>query len=234
MLNLQNSLNGALESFNPANEPEVDQETINRFTAHYKERFTHYGYDNREPYNFNAIARYCALLYAGNMKKGLCLVGDAGRGKTFAFRIMENLFRLRMFSSIELKSRYKVLGDAKRQALYDEMKGNYSNRNQPAIDCLWKDCCIDDIGTETTIVDYGEREECIDTIVQHRSREFEISGARTHMSFNILLEPLKDAQGNQLSPKGESAQERYGARFVSRVHQMCFVIVLRGNDRRRD
>lgn len=233
MENIKNSVKHALKQIKSADQPDISDDMIERYTDHYKRRFTHYGYDGEEPRNLHAVSRYCAMLYSGSMKKGLCLVGDAGRGKTFAFRIMENLFRLRIFSAIDLKSRYKVLGDTKRYELYKEMAGNYSDRGQPAIDQLYRDCCIDDIGTETTIVDYGEREECIDTIVQHRNREFETSGARTHMSFNILLEPIiKD--GKQISPPGASAQERYGARFVSRVYQMCHVVVLKGNDRRRD
>jgi len=229
----QDVFKDALKSIIHADEPNITDELIERYTTHYKGRLGHYGYDDREPRNLHAISRYCAMLYAGNMKKGLCLVGDAGRGKTFAFRIMQKLFRLRMYSAVELKGRYKALGDTKRYELYQEMAGNYSNRDQPKIDCLWRDCCIDDIGTEGTIVNYGEREECIDSIVQHRNREFESTGARTHMSFNVLLEPIMQ-DGKQISAPGASAQERYGARFVSRVHQMCHVVVLSGNDRRRD
>jgi DNA replication protein DnaC len=204
-----------------APEPEVTEETINRYTEFYKGRFIHHGYDNREPYNMNIMARYCARYYSGIESKGLCLIGEPGRGKTYAFKIMAKLFNKesKMFPANVLIDKWEVYGVKERSEFFNLLKGHKPTQERREIARTWRDCIIDDIGTEPTLNDYGTKREVIDTIIQHRTREFEDSGARTHMSMNLSLDGI---------------QNRYGPRFVSRVHQLCHVVVLKGSDRRRD
>jgi hypothetical protein len=142
-----------------------------------------------------------------------------GRGKSFAFKIMKKLFRLRVYQASELVEQWQVFGVKQRYQLYEMLNGNYSDRGQPEIDKLWRDCCIDDIGTEPILNEYGTKQEVLDTIIQKRTRDFEDSGARTHLAINLNPEMLR---------------ERYGVRFESRLHQICHVVTLRGDDRRKD
>jgi len=197
---------------------DVERDLISKRAAFYKARFMLYGYDDREPYNINAISDYCARLYSGTASKGLCLMGQPGRGKTLAFSIMKKLFRLRIYQAADLVELWQIHGAKNRYEIYEMLKGNYSDRQQSAIDCLWRDRCIDDIGTEPTLNDYGTIQEVIDTIIQKCASEFVDCGARTHMAVNLTPEMFIT---------------RYGVRTESRLHQMCHVITLRGEDRRK-
>lgn len=216
---ITDALNESLEDLQKSQVSEVDREIIIKRANFYYRRFMSYGYDDKEPYNLKTISWYCAKLYSGAVTKGLCLVGGTGLGKTFAFKIMQNLFRMRIYHAADIVDLWQNFGVKNRYELYDMLKGNYSDRGQPEIDRLWRDCCIDDIGVEPCLNEYGTKQEVLDTIIQKRTREFEDTGARTHMAINLTPEKIK---------------ERYGARFESRLHQICYVITLRGQDRRKD
>jgi DNA replication protein DnaC len=201
------------------NNPKVDESTIKRYTEFYKKKLLEHGYDNREPFNTNAVARYFANYFYGSTKKGLCLIGDTGRGKTFAFRIMKRLLATRIFEAETLVDRWQIYGPHNRKEIYKELTGHYPHHERLEIARNWRDCIIDDIGTEPILNEFGTKREVIDSIIQRRTREFEEFGARTHISTNLSL--------NQL-------QERYGKRFVSRLNQICHIVVLKGEDRRED
>jgi len=220
-INLKDVVSDGLSGLSEIVANDVPDDVIKSRTEFYKERFMHHGYDDREPYNLRVISEYCAELYSGTSRsqKGLCLMGLTGRGKTLAFSIMKKLFRLRVYQAADLVELWQVHGVKNRYEIYELLKGNYSDRGQPAIDVLWRDRCIDDIGTEPILNEFGTKQEVIDTIIQKCCNEFRDCGARTHMAVN-------------LTPK--MFIERYGVRAESRLHQMCHVVTLRGNDRRRD
>ena len=130
-----------------------------------------------------------------------------------------NLFRTRIYHAADLVEFWQVCGVRDRNDLYKMLMGNFSDRGQPEIDKLWRDCCIDDIGVEPTLNEFGTKQEVLDTIIQKRTRDFEDTGARTHLAINLTPSMIK---------------ERYGARFESRLSQLCHVITLKGHDRRKD
>lgn len=220
-INLRDMVSDGLSGLSELAPNVIDEDIIKTRTAFYKARFMHHGYDDREPYNLRVISEYCAELYSGtgNAQKGLCLMGLTGRGKTLAFDVMKKLFRLRVYQAADLVELWQVHGVKNRYEIYDLLKGNDTNRGQPEIDRLWRDRGIDDIGTEPTLNDFGTKQEVLDTIIQKCCKEFQECGARTHMAVN-------------LTPK--MFIERYGVRAESRLHQMCHVVTLRGDDRRRD
>ena len=206
---------------NASNQPEVTPERFQKSVDFYRSRFIHHGYDDREPFNVTAITRYCAHLYHGTTAKGLCLIGETGRGKTFAFKIMKKLFMLRIYQANDLVEMWQRCGVKDRDDFWKELLGHRPTfDNIPDyIKDLWRDICIDDAGAEPTLNEYGTKMEVLDTIIQRRTRMFEDYGARTHLAINLTPEMIQD---------------RYGKRFESRLHQLCHVIELRGDDRRKD
>jgi len=199
--------------------PEVDQATIDRYKAFYRAKLIENGFDDRSEHNIEAISRYLANYYAGTTEKGLCLLGEPGRGKTFAFKIMSKLLYIKTFYASELVDMWELYGTKGRSELYTTMRGHRPIGLRADIARNYRDCIIDDIGTEPISNIFGVKREVIGDILLQRVREFEDSGTKTHLSSNSSMEELKN---------------RYSPRIESRLNQICHIVTMNGTDRRKD
>jgi DNA replication protein DnaC len=204
----------------------VDQETVDRFIQFYRDRIEHYGFDSRVPENVTILARYFARYIAGNIEKGLAIMGDTGLGKTFAMSIMVKLFGIRLYCSRDLTTDWQKYDIKTKEDFWGVLKGYPQPGTWPneKYEHCWKDIIIDDIGTEPTLNDFGTKYEVMDYIMDRRVRDFESNQAFTFLTFNL---PLTNEKNDENCVMG-----RYGKRFYSRLHQICHVVDFKGEDRR--
>jgi hypothetical protein len=203
----------------------VPPEDIEKYTRFYDARLAAYGYDDEAPKNRLTLARYCAKYYAGAMPKGLALIGDTGRGKTFGMRLMAKLFGWRWYEAPDLVDTWQQLGVKNRADLWKDLKGYNCSTSWPdGYQHCWKDIVIDDIGTEPTLNEYGTKLEVLGQVIDKRVKAYENNQAYTFLTFNLVKadDPLSD----------KSIQGRYGKRVLSRLEQICHVVKLDGKDRR--
>jgi DNA replication protein DnaC len=121
----------------------------------------------------------------------LVLHGDTGAGKTFLMRALG-----------------ARLYDARRIVSYGLRIDDWYR---------WTDgfdVCIDDLGTEPMVNEYGNKAEIMAEVVAHRER---LRGVRTHVTMNI---------------NAEQVASRYGERTLSRILGMGSVHKLKGPSRR--
>ena len=129
-----------------------------------------------------------------NKGKGLLLTGNVGRGKSV---ILNGIIPV-IFNGVHKK----ILKPLSARNL-DDVKKNK----------LWA-YCIDDIGTDEIINDYGSK---IDPV------EFLISDAEDHAKLLIMSSNLTR----------DMIKERYGLRTLDRINRLCKVIPFTGKSMRK-
>lgn len=88
--------------------------------------------------------------------------------------------------------------------------------------CEWynwrdnRDVVIDDLGCERESVNYGDRENVLKLVIEHRYAK--CPNSRTHFTTNLTAEQIT---------------ERYGERILDRMLSMCSVFKLTGASKRR-
>lgn len=161
-----------------------------------------YGFDNEVQENFDSLVKYYCARQAGIARKGLCILGTVGTGKTFGMEFLMGTVK----HSQELADLYQ------------------SNKPQFEFICFgdsyyhdYRNLFIDDLGAEATVVDYGTRIEVIEMIVSRRCAMFNRYGCKTFLTSNLTSKEI---------------DERYGPRLFSRIREMCNIIIFTGPDRR--
>jgi hypothetical protein len=154
-------------------------------------------------------------------RKGIILMGKVGTGKTSLMRIFDQFARLWFQNNMfilhnvkEIERAYSKDGQAgfdrimysKSPWLSDPNMGNYYN------------ICIDDIGIEGKVNHFRNSIEPAEEIIFSRYELFITKGVITHFTTNLDANDLK---------------ERYSNRNISRLREMCHVIYLKGDDRRK-
>lgn len=128
---------------------------------------------------------------------GVMLRGNVGCGKTF---IMDILLRIihpqdeRKFSKINAIDLITEFNTTGHEALKKIEK---------------KNVFFDDLGSETRGKYYGENIDVFEKIIQIRYNDYRDFGVKTHFTTNLTKKEMS---------------ERYGARVVSRITEMCEVI----------
>jgi len=199
-----------------------DIDKVKTATAFFADRYAHYGFDNRTPWNTTIMAKYTAQHCLDCARKGLALYGQPGRGKTHAMRVLGRIRGIRFVRARDIVDEWQRFGANKRTEFWDWINGERIVGHDP----YWRDIIIDDIGTEPTLNEYGTKQEVIDTVIARRTTEYTDNEALTCLTFNLPLEPPKGG--------GDSIRARYGDRFLSRIHELCHVVQFRGNDWRRE
>ena len=135
------------------------------------------GYDERTPANFKPIVNCRWALETGNARKGLCLFGAVGRGKTLALEALD-------LAPIEAKV-WVRLYEAARESLRE---------------IAWRDraMTIDDLGHEETYVHFGTRLEVLDEIITIRHTMWQRHGTLTHITGNLTAEAYDYRYGERL------------------------------------
>ena len=124
---------------------------------------------------------------------GILLSGEAGIGKTFLMKCLRSrIYPVERIISYGLQDIYKW---------YEWTDGN--------------DICIDDLGAERIVSEFGAKEDVMKLVIAHRSERQE---GRTSITTNL--------SSKQIS-------ERYGDRTLSRILGMCKPFTFTGTNMRR-
>lgn len=139
--------------------------------------------------------------------RGVLIYGNVGSGKTF---IMDVLLRIIHTQDLRKFSKVNAID------LITEFNLNghdvFKKYHQ-------KNIFFDDLGAETKGKFYGENMEAFEKLIQIRYNEFRDFGTVTHFTTNLTKKEIF---------------ERYGERIVSRLKEMCEIIVLGGNSKEKD
>ena len=161
------------------------------------------GFDDRVPANLESLTAY---MQGGN-GKAICIMGAVGTGKTHA---MLTLFRKYMTAS-KLVSIYRD-----RRLSYDELIYGYNDvyvKEPPTVFFA-----LDDLGSEHTLIDYGNKVEVCADFISGRYDAFKRRSCVTHITTNLSPANITD---------------RYGARTWSRIKEMCVIVNFTGGDQRQ-
>jgi len=152
----------------------------------------------------------------GKAKKGICLVGGLGVGKSAMMKVFHKLFRnsnsrFRWVSGYELKDLSEMLTIQQIKEMYGyELK------------C---DLYIDDIGISVDVKRYGNTVNIITEILMERYDLFIETGFKTHISSNLptVMKGINTPTINSV----------YGNRVYDRIKEMCEVIIFKGESQRK-
>lgn len=152
----------------------------------------------------------------GKAKKGICLVGGLGVGKSAMMKVFHKLFRntdsrFRWVSGYELKDLSEVLTIQQIKEMY-----GYD---------LKCDLYIDDIGISVDVKRYGNTVNIITEILMERYDLFIEAGFKTHISSNLptVMKGVNTPTINSV----------YGNRVYDRIKEMCEVIIFKGESQRK-
>lgn len=132
---------------------------------------------------------------------GLLIIGNPGSGKTLFFEMAQRIMHPLNSSAFIRLSVLDIV-----------LKFNDKNIGH-GVFRLWKDKNIffDDLGTEDKGYLYGEKVEVFEKFIQFRYDLFRNTKVKTHFTTNLSHQEMK---------------ERYGARCVSRLGEMCTIVML--------
>lgn len=135
------------------------------------------GFDGECAGNLRALSEYRWALTAGHARKGLCLFGAVGRGKTLAFEALG----LRVVTARDWLSMYEDGKGAVRDSV---------SRHRPLV--------VDDLGTEETYVNFGTRLEVLEEIITTRHILWQRYGILTHITGNLTPDAYDRRYGERL------------------------------------
>lgn len=132
---------------------------------------------------------------------GLMVIGNPGSGKTLLFEIMQrviNPLNERHFSKLSVLD---VVLQFNNKEVGHTVFRKWNDKN----------VFFDDLGTEGVGYLFGEKVEVFEKFIQFRYDLFRNRGLKTHFTTNLSYDELKT---------------RYGARCVSRLNEMCEVVLI--------
>ena len=148
-----------------------------------------------------------------DLKKGICLRGNVGSGKTLIMKILrkcnfpENAFFMkdcREMSELFLNENYKGI--------------NPFGKGSVTVERV-KHICFDDLGAENDINYYGNKVNVMLDIVTDRHKHFIAHSQKTHFTTNLSKTEM---------------EKKYGLRFLSRMHEMANFVTLGGSKDSKD
>lgn len=170
------------------------------------------GYEpDRDPAATKNLAIWLAALRAKRTTRGLLLYGKAGAGKTY---FVQKVCRVRprpaaWFVAVRQE---KGWGEAFDEICYGIFRD--SNVSAGPIDI-----CIDDLGQEPISNTYGNREEIFEQVIAQRYVQWQGNGCKTYITTNMTLMGIQD---------------RYGARIMDRLAEMCHWVEFTGASARSE
>lgn len=147
----------------------------------------------------------------GRLEKGIFLCGTTGTGKSLAMKVLGELYRLNNFSIGKNALRWK---EVRADTMCDEFakSGDLAEYKKTPL------LCIQDLGSEPQeTIHMGNRIQVCRTVIESRGDEKDLV---TMVTSNFRL-------------GGRALVEMYGDRVVSRLTEMCNLLILTGEDRRK-
>lgn len=189
-------------------------------------RMTAAGYrQNGSEATYRLLASYYARFLAGKPMKGLFLYGFTGRGKSL---FMERLIKPHIstdnfLSAPDLQQHYASHGARGMDSLLDLCRQPRPDRDWPRS----SDLVIDDLLSEKVGKHYGVSADVIPEMIAEIYPYAKRNGFCLHLTANQHV----DSQGARI-PIDLALEDRYGARTVSRIMELCEPIELNGRDMR--
>jgi hypothetical protein len=158
------------------------------------------------------LARAVVLIKHRCARKGICFVGEVGRGKTEALRILCELTKTPLVFAPKIARAYHdnqgIIEDVGNMQVLDDSPqiGTFQERGKLV------PIAIDDLGRESEIVHYGERPNPLRDILFLRDLHYVERGLYTHMTSNYL----------------KRWTEFYSDHIDDRIHGMCQIVRLDG------
>ena len=140
-------------------------------------------------------------------KRGLLFHGNTGTGKTFSAQMIRKIIQIKYTDEAKLKNLWKT----SRDAFSEKLETEYVNSKNDVI--------IDEMFSEKEVVDYGEKSNISEKIIQVRYNLFKKDGSITIMTTN--------SDEDEMLKKG-------GDRAMSRLKEMCTFVVMDGEDLRKN
>jgi DNA replication protein DnaC len=199
--------------------------------AGYKTKFQDRGYNPKlAGKNFEYITRFAASHRTLKLKKGLCIVGGNGRGKSMCTRILAKLRSFRFREAVEFNRRWKQADSP--MDFWDWLEGSAQSPSG-------NDLVIDDLGRENQLNNFGTIETVMDRVLEHRIQMLHRIGAITVITTNCWVECPTDASGQPIPREDReypTIVEHYGTageRIKSRLYELCHIVRFTGPDQRR-
>lgn len=149
-----------------------------------------------------------------DLRKGICLSGDVGMGKTFLMECFMSFAKItnnKTFGKIGCGDIYEEIGKAS--------KSRFGSSAAAMSKYYKKNLFFDDLGNEPLVFqDYGNKIEFMDRIFFKREESFRNGLCISHITTNL---------------KGKEIAERYGKRFFDRFKQMFNVLVMTAPSKRK-
>lgn len=144
------------------------------------------------------------IVNKASLKKGLLILGQCGRGKSYVMYTLYKMFQ-------------KVKGFSFGFMSTNHIVNQFNNFGDIGIEKYKRnEWYFDDLGTEEVGSHYGKT-DVMKSLIELRYDRYIREGMKTHISSNMLPSDIK---------------ERYGERIDSRIKEMFNIIVIGGNDRR--
>lgn len=158
------------------------------------------------------------ILYS--LFKGILIIGDTGRSKSFCFEKVFKLFTNQYFP----EKKYRVINSHNIQLAFESngLRALNAFRKNDSND--YDNIYVDEIGIEEfSVQHYGNRQSPVSTFLHERHRLFTSMGYITHASTNLKINST-DNEPN--------LRDAYGERNYSRLFEMFNIIITTGQDLR--
>lgn len=158
-------------------------------------------------YNFKhkEATKYAEFYFSTKIDydKGFCLLGSPGLGKTSTF---ENMRTFTQFHDPEKRLRFK-------KYRHETLNSDCLENGMTAIDGFCKpfNVLIDNVTGQAIIKHYGQDIAPFELFFLKRYEQYKSEGRKTHITSDIPIDEL---------------QKVYSERVVSRIYEMCNVIVI--------
>lgn len=172
-------------------------------------------FDDGNKYALDQLIKYFIRdkSFNGSLAKGLALVGDTGRGKTFLMECLQ-LFTV----AYDLPTAFSII----------DMKHIAREANTNGVEVIESYTQLiksyDDVGFEEKVRHYGNQICTFTELISIAYNKFTKTGKVCHMTSNLSHRGLGDFQ---------TFEDKYGKRVGSRLTEMFNFIYLSGQDKRK-
>lgn len=144
-------------------------------------------------------------------KFGVLLIGQTGSGKSLVFEVLHRILNPNDKKRFKIESSMDIVHD-------------YNSSGSEVFEAFKqkRNFVIDDLGVENMGRFFGTDCNVLEDLIQIRYNLFKTDGFKTHFTTNLIIPDIS---------------KKYGSRVLSRLGEMCEIVVLGGNadhiDRRR-